>query len=454
MRIKEQSTAEQLLQVCDRVVEMGKELADEVSCCVQGKNHFLTRYANNQIIQNVRKNEIELIVKVWVDGKIGTASCNQLDDASLRQVLRKAVELARYVPKDPYFAGFVDPMEIPQVQSYDERSDQVTPMDLANAVREITERTASQGLEAAGACQLLLIDQVVANSRGVRLSGRRSKAQIHAVVMGPNGSGYAEDVNKSFFALKPAEVAHVAIEKCVSSANPVTLEPGDYPVILEPKAVGDLLCYVGAFGFNPISYHEGQSFLSGKMGERILSEKISIFEDPLSENHLSFSFDWDGHPKQKVALIQNGVAKGMIYDHYHAQKYQTSSTGNAGYPLETRLFGPIPSNLALEPGDTALEEMIRGTERGILVTRFHYLGMIQSRQSVVTGMTRDGTFLVENGKIMAPVKNLRFTQSFVSALSKVRGVGDKAKLVGSHIGISLVPALWLDSFRFTGVADH
>lgn len=441
------------MQACDTVIEAGKKLADEVACYILGKTHALTRYANNQIIQHVRKNEIQLVVRVLVDGKIGMASGNQLDSGSIEQLVKKAVELSQYAAPDPHFAGFAEPGRIPAVHGFDESTEQVTPMEMAEAVQVIAARSQERGLEAAGACQILLTDQAVANSRGVRLYGRHSKAEIHAVVMSDTSSGYAVDTKSSFYELQPAEVARVAIEKCEMSKNPRTIEIGDYPVILEPKAVADMLMYLAFSGFNPVPYHEGQSFLSGRMGEKVFDERITITEDPLSKESLPFAFDWDGQPKQRTVLIDQGGASGMVYDDYYGKRYGAASTGNALFPTE-RFYGAIPLHLHVKAGDTPVAEMIKQMKKGILVTRFHYLGMIHPKKSIVTGMTRDGTFLIEEGEIVAPLKNLRMTQSIEEALNNVIAVGNECKTISGWVGHCHAPALMLDRFSFTGLTDH
>lgn len=456
MKIQEHSTAKIFLQACDVVLNAGHGLADHTACYLLGSSHYLTRYANNQVIQNVRKKDINMVVRVILDGKVGMASCNQLDETTLYQTVKKAVQLSKYSQVNPILQSFPEPQMIPQVYGFDEATEQVSPQQMADAVKIITTMAEKESVQAAGACQVEIIEQAVANSAGIRVYGRRTRAELHTVAIGDSGSGYAVDVRRSFQELNPLKVAQTAIDKCKVSQNPQSIELGEYPVILEPRAVGDLLFYLGMTGFNPVHFHEGRSFLSNRMGYRLFSEKISISEDPLASEGLPVAFDWDGLPKQKVSLIQNGIATGMIYDDTNAQKYGTKSTGNAMFPTDNS-FGIHPTHLHLEAGKTSQEAMIAQMDRGILITRFHYLGVIHPKEALITGMTRGGTFLIENGQIVAPLKNLRFTESLIHAFQHVLEVGNESIMTNASSSIHSItraPSLMISKFRFTGITNH
>ncbi|MDQ0417984.1 putative Zn-dependent protease [Croceifilum oryzae] len=456
MKIQEHTIAKAFLQACDFVINTGQGLADHIACFLLGDQHTLTRYANNQIIQNVRKQDHTMIVKVILSGRIGMASCNQLDEQTLYRTVKQAVELAKFAPIHPAVAGFPEQEIIPQVNGCDEATEQVTATEMARMVEVIISKSASNHLRAAGAVQVQVMDQAVANSSGVRVYGRRTKAEVHAVVLGKTGSGYASDTKRSFYDLQAEEVARVAIEKCQLSEGAIELPAGDYPVILEQKATAELLSYLGVLAFNPVTYHQGNGFLSNRMGYRVLSEQLSISEDPLGKEGLPDGFDWDGLPKQKVSLIQDGVATGMVYDDATGKKYGCKSTGNARYPLSPSYVEICPSHLHMEAGKTSRADMIAQMDRGILITRFHYVGVLHSKEILLTGMTRGGTFYIENGKIVSPVKNLRFTEKISSAFNQVIAVGDESKLHSWPGSMSTVkaPDLMLSTFHFNGAASH
>lgn len=455
MKIQEHTIAKMFLQACDFVLNAGQGLADHTACYLLGNQHILTRYANNQIIQNVRKQDHTMVVKVMLSGRIGMASCNQLDEQTLYRTVKHAVELAKFAPMNSMAYGFPDPEIIPQVNGCDEATEQVSAAEMAEMVQVISSKSVAANVRAAGAVQVQIVDQAVANSAGIRVYGRRTKAELHAVVLGESGSGYATDTKRSFYDLQAEEVAHTAIEKCKLSERAIDLPAGDYPVILEQKATADLLSYLGMLGFNPTSYHEGNGFLSNRMGYRVLSEQVSISEDPLGKEGLPIGFDWDGLPKQKVSLIQDGVATSMVYDDATGKKYGSKSTGNAGFPTD-RSLGVYPSHLHMEAGKTSRDEMIAQMDRGVLITRFHYLGILHPKETLITGMTRGGTFLVEKGKIVAPVKNLRFTEKITNAFNQVIAVGNESKLHSwtSSMHTVKAPDLMLSTFHFNGTASH
>lgn len=456
MQIQVNQIAKQYLDAIDYVVKIGKCLAEGVHCVILGESQYLTRFANNQVIQNVRKRETQIVVQIQRNGQTGIVSGNQLDQNSLEELVQKAVQLAKYSPVESELAPFPHPEIVSQVFGFDENSEFVSPEQMTQAVQVVIDEAISHSLQAAGACQLYLRDQVVANSQGVRLFGRQSCAKLHAVVMGEKGSGYAEQTDKSFEAIDPQKIARIAVAKCLDSQNPISLEPGKYPVLLEPKAVGELILTIGD-SFNPIHFHEGRSFLSGKMGYRVWDEKLSLTEDPLSKDGIAEAFDWDGQARKKVPLIQEGVANGLVYDAETARCFQQKSTGNGRFPIAKLqgMSGPTPTHLHLESGKSSIEEMMKGIDRGILITRFHYLGMQHSKDLLLTGTTRDGTFLVENGQIKAPIYNLRFTQKLTEAFQRVIAVGSQTQLISSWFGSTCrVPALSLEEFTFTEQLQH
>jgi predicted Zn-dependent protease len=244
-----------------------------------------------------------------------------------------------------------------------------------------------------------------------------------------------------------------AVNKCLASQNPRLLEPGQYPVILEPYAVQDFVNMLAYTGLSAVAVLEGRSFMVGKFGQQIVDPRISIWDDGLSPAGMPIPFDFEGVPKQRVDLVLNGVANAVVYDSYEAGKEGKQSTGHALPAPNT--FGPFPTNVFFGAGDATVEEMIKNTERGLYVTRFHYTRPVEPTQVVITGMTRDGTFWIENGEIAYPVKNLRFTQSYLEALNVVERIGSEPRLLPGFgvLARDSVPALHLSAFRFTGATQ-
>jgi predicted Zn-dependent protease len=310
------------------------------------------------------------------------------------------------------------------------------------------------GFSAFGALTTSVVEIAVANSLGVAAYVPTTFAEINTVVMSGTSAGYASALTLDFDELDFEAIGEEALAKCARSQSPVALATGDYPVILEPYAVQDIVQMMSFVGFGAVAFQEGRSFMTGKLGRQVVDPRVSIWDDGLSADTVPWPFDCEGVPKQRVGLIENGVARGVVYDSYSAGKEDgRTSTGHA-VPPPNRL-GPFPLNLHFAPGDASLEAMIRSTERGIYVTRFHYTRPVEPVRLVVTGMTRDGTFLIQDGEIAYPIKNLRFTQSYVEALNRVEMIGSQTRLLLGIRDIARisVPALKLGAFSFTGTTD-
>jgi len=272
--------------------------------------------------------------------------------------------------------------------------------------------------------------------------------------MSDNSAGYAAALALDVGDLDFEAIGREALGKCLRSRQPRALEPGEYTVILEPYAVQDFGHMMSYTGFGAVALQEGRSFMAGKIGQPIVDPRISIWDDGLDPAGLPWPFDFEGVPKQRVDLIDQGVARGVVWDTYRAGKEEGRvSTGHA-LPAPNPM-GPLPLNTFWAPGEASLEEMIRTTERGLYVTRFHYTRPVEPRRVVITGMTRDGTFLIENGAVAYPVKNLRFTQSYLDALNQVEMVGREPHLLPGMAAMACdsVPALKLGRFHFTGATE-
>jgi PmbA protein len=258
-------------------------------------------------------------------------------------------------------------------------------------------------------------------------------------------------VSSAVGSIRPLEVAEIAVRKAIAAQNPEAIEPGEYTVILEPAAVADMLMFLGFLGFSALAAQEGRSFMCGQIGSRVMGDNITIWDDGLDPAGLPMPFDFEGVPKEKVVLIDRGIASGFVHDSATASQEDRLSTGHALPAPNT--YGPMPINLFMAPGDSTLDEMISSTERGILVTRFHYTNPVHPVKVIITGMTRDGTFLVENGRVTRPVRNLRFTDSVPRAFSEVLSMSRERKLQAGYFGGALVPSMKVGRFAFTGATE-
>jgi PmbA protein len=281
-----------------------------------------------------------------------------------------------------------------------------------------------------------------------------TQAQLTTVVSGGDGgAGFAEVTAPRLSEFDPSEIGDRAFAKARDSQGPRDLEPGTYEVVLEPPATATLLGFLAYIGFSGRAIAEGRSCFSGRLGQKLMDEKVTIYDDALSPQTIGLPFDFEGTPKRRTALVDSGVAVTGVHDRRSAGQEGVEPTGHALPPPNTE--GAFPLNLFLEPGEATGEEMIAATERGLLVTRFHYSNIVHPREAVITGMTRDGTWLIEDGQVKHPVKNFRFTQSIIEALRDVDMIGRDTEIASEFFfSASRVPALRVKAFSFTGRSDH
>jgi len=451
---------ERIKEITDGI--LARSTADQTEVVVLAGDSFLTRFANSAIHQNVADTDAEVRIRVVVGKRVGVATTNNLADQALNQALENALAIARLQPENPDFKSLPGPpplgsaqgRPIPQVTAFSEATAACTPEQRAKGAGSICLLAREAGVVAAGALTTATLEVAVANSLGVLAYCPTTYADVVTVVMGDAGSGYASalalDVNDLDFEV----IGREAVKKCLRSQNPRPIDPGEYTVILEPYATQDLVEMMAYTGFGAVALQEGSSFMVGKIGQQIVDSRISIWDDGLDPRGIPWPFDFEGVPRQRLDFIEKGVARGVVYDSYRAGKEEGKvSTGHALPAPNT--YGPFPLNMFFAPGDTTLEEMVQSTERGLYVTRFHYTRVVEPTKVVITGMTRDGVFLVENGEIAYPVKNLRFTQSYLEALNHVEGIGREPRLLTGMDGMARdsVPALKLGKFTFTGTTE-
>ena len=413
----------------------------------------LTRFADSAIHQSTAREETGVKVRVIVDGCIGVADTNDLTPEGAAAAAGSALELARVAAPDPEFASLAPPEEVTAPPGYDAATAASTPADRAEAIHALIA-ACRDGFRAAGAYETSAMEVAVANTEGQFVHALTTRANLTTVISGGyGGAGFAEVTARWREEIDPGAVGARAFAKAHDSQSPTDLDPGDYEVILEPAAVSTLLAFLAYLGFGGRARTEGRSCFSGREGEQLLSERISIWDDGTSPHTLGIPFDFEGTPKRRVDLVRDGVVLGGVHDRRSARSAGTESTGHALPPPNPE--GPFPLNLFLGAGDSSLEDMIAGTTRGLLVSRFHYSNIVHPKEAIITGMTRDGTWLVEDGEVRRPVKNLRFTQSIIGALAGVEAVGTETELASEFFfEASRVPALKLSRFRFTGRSDH
>ncbi len=438
------------LGVCDRVLEIVGRRAEAQVRVATGRRS-LTRFANSLIHQNVAEEKLSVTLALVADGRLARATTNRVDDEGLRSLVERSLEAARLRPPDPEWPGLAPPAPAPPVDHYDKATDEASPRQRAEVVRAFVE--AGPGMAGAGYCQTTSEVAGFANSDGQRLAGRSTQATIDGILRceGADGSGSQTAVDLA--SLDGAMAGESAAARARLGAESVELPPGHYEVVLEPACVADICQFLVAYGFNAKMNADGRSFVHP--GEEQLDPVLSLWDDATDDRAVGLGFDAEGTPKRRVSMVEGGVSVGLVHDRRTASRAGTVSTGHAIWGGER--YGAYPTNVFLGAAGSgsraggSLDEVVGGMTRGLLVTDFWYTRILDPKTQVVTGLTRNGLFLVEDGQVSQGVRNLRFTQSYAGALAPghVTAVAPDARLVNSS---AFVPSLHLASWNFTGGA--
>jgi len=432
----------EIKNILDKVMDIST--ADETEASVGSHRSSLTRLAENRIHQNVSEDNSSLSVNAILGKRMGSASTNKLDDESIRKTVANAIEIARLAPPDDELMPRLGPQTYREVQAYDPAIDEITPMDRAQAAGAAVKLCEDNGLRAAGALSNSSGCGASANSNGLFAFHQSSGVDFSMTAQGDDSTGWVGRSSHKRADVDPGTLCNIAVEKALKSREPREVPPGKYTVILEPEAM-DLISFMFG-GFNALAVNEGRSFLAGKLGQKVLGHEITLTSDPYHPLQQGRPFDGDGVPTKPVTLVENGVAANLVYDRLTAKKDGVEPTGHGGGGRNAR--GAYPSSLVMAGGDGTLEDLIASTDKGILVTRFWYMRVVDPMKVIVTGMTRDGTFWIENGKIAYGIKNFRFNQNVVEMLNNVEMMSKS-----TYAGGAVVPAIKARDFNFTSVTD-
>jgi predicted Zn-dependent protease len=423
--------------------------ADETEVIYRRRNDSLTRFANNHIHQNVTETNHEIAVRCVSGQRCGIALSNSTHIDALKNLPATAFALARQQPENPDFKGLPGPSPVPSTQGFDSVAASCSPAQRAKGVSVICRKAAEAGYTAAGSMTTGTTTYGVANSKGVFAECDTTLVDASTVVMGSTSSGWAQSSGWRLDSVDWENLASEAVRKTHMGENPQTAEAGEYTVILDPYATSDLVANMAIDGMSALAFQEERSWLNGRIGEKILSPLITIVDDAMDPSGIPFPFDSEGQPKQRVTIAEAGVCRGPVYDSYTAGRQ--AGVRSTGHAMEsyTERASPLPMNLFLRPGTSNVEEMIASTKLGLYITRFWYTRTVHPRDVVVTGMTRDGTYLIRDGEIVGAVKSMRFTQSYVNALAGAVAVGQTGKTLWAAPGTFHVPAVKLERFNFT-----
>lgn len=435
-------------ELVERVLSFSR--ADEARVNIQSGSDGNTRFAVNQISTAGDVSNISVVVTSAFGRQVASANTNRLDDESLRRVVETSEQLARLVPEDPEYLGEAGPQDYPDVDSLFDSTANLDPEVRARAVREVTEPAAERNLISTGFLVHRAGSSAVGTSRGLFAWNADSRVNFTTTVRTPDGtgSGWAGTSVHDWNDLDTRSLGETAIEKALSSRSPRAVEPGRWTVVMEPTAVGNMVgLMVNQFGARGAD--EGRSFFSkpgggNRIGERFIDERVTIYSDPADPRLYSAPFNNEGLPNRRMVWVENGVLRNLTYDRFWAQRSGREPTG-------------FPSGFHMSGGNSTLEQMIASTERGLLLTRFWYIRGVDPRTILFTGLTRDGTFLIENGRVVHPVQNLRWNESPIFMLNNIEMMGAPVRISsGESAGLTptvIVPPLKVRDFSFTSLSD-
>jgi PmbA protein len=420
----------------------------DVEASIGSRSEALTRFANNNIHQNVSEHGRWLSVRVQLDHKTARATTNRFDNDSIRRTVEEATALANAVSPDPDLLPMAEPAALASVSRFSESTSETSPELRGGAVAEAIKLVESSGQTAAGIYSTGQEVESLFNSRGVAAYHAETMAQFSITAMAGDSSGWAKASSTDRTGFSPVELARRAADKSRLSKSPRELPPGRYTVVLEPAAVLDLVGQIFA-DFSATAIADQRSFLTGRIGEQLFGKNITILDDVHHPLQAGAAYDGEGVPRQRLTLVHRGVPCEIAYSRSSARKAGVPATGH-GFPLPNEA-GEMPLNIVVEGGDTALEDMIESTDRGILVTRLWYIREVDPYEKIMTGMTRDGTFLIEGGKVVGGLRNFRFNQSVIELLNNVEALSPAVRASGEEAFDMVVPAIKAHDFNFTEV---
>ncbi len=430
--------------------------ADGVSVCAHAKIRRVFRFAYGAIHQDLTQESVTVTIKVIRDRRIGVASADTLEPASLTRCAKAALNIARHAPPQQSLPELPRAHHIKNTQEYARSTPRLSAAQCVNALKHLVHLTKGLGATLAGSFVTGEDEFAVVNSSNVRCYAASTISGAKLVTMYRALSGYASAVHRDVAELDLEALLKRSLRQSLHRHDPVALPLGTYEVILEPEAVAELVTWLGYIAFGAKALEERISFLSGRIGERVMHPDMTLYDDGTELGSLRLPFDFEGTPKRRVILVDRGKAAGVVYDTIYGQRFGHASTGHAMPPDEAE--GPLPLHLAMAPGRAKVEEMIRGCARGLLIPRFHYVnGLLHPREALMTGLTREGACLIEDGKLKTPITTLRFTQSLLEAFQHVRGISKKRQLVADpsqELGCALMPTVHLAKFAFTGHSEH
>jgi PmbA protein len=446
MRKTERKLSAELARIAERVLKLSD--ADETEVDVGATTDALTRFANNTIHQNVAEQTLAVSVRAVVNGRTARATTNKTDDESLRRAVASAMSLARNEPENPDLLPMPRRQKYQKVARFFPATAAATPQDRARAVAKVCKMAEKTKQTAAGIFSSGGLRSVMANSKGLFARYEQTRAEFSVTILEKNSSGWAKSNSPDIRAIDPDELAERASRRAAESREPRELAPGRYTAILPPSAVLDLVGFL-FYDFAGTAVLDKRSCFTGRLGKQLFGDNITLWDDVYHPLQAGPPYDGEGLPRQKVLLVDRGVPKNLVYARATAKKMKAKPTGH-GFSLPNE-YGEAPMNLVFAGGDKSIEEMVRTTQRGVLVTRLWYIREVDPYEKILTGMTRDGTFLIEDGRVAGGIRNFRFNQSIIEMLSSVEMLGPAVRAAGEESFEMVVPAMKVRDFHFSEV---
>jgi PmbA protein len=422
--------------------------ADQTELVCESEEFYLTRFAENLIHQNMGRSDSTVWCRTIIGKKIGVARSNDPRREGVLELIKVSSDIARNQSEDPEFETLVaSPGQVKSVGFYADTLE-LPAARRAEAIADVVDRAKSSNLTCAGTYQTSARSLAVVNSLGTGKYAKNTEYRFTLTATASDGkSGWAQATGRNTDRFDFRAVSQRALEKAAFAGDPIKLESGQYTVIMEPDAVANFLLFLAFLGFGGKTLYQQRSFMSGRIGEKIMGDNISISEDPFHPAIEYMPFDYEGVNKRKIDIIENGVARAGVYDSYYARLAATDSTGNALPPDNS--YGPYPKAMVLAAGDKNIDEMIASTESGIYITRFWYLNFLNPMKTLVTGYTRDGTFLIENGRITRPVVDMRVQQSMLDSFCNAEMISTEQRLIPQYGVLMLVPFMKINDFNLS-----
>ena len=439
----------QLRQIAATVLRVARERGvPETEVHIDESVQALTRFANNAIHQNVAEQGLVVSIRTIVDGRTARVTTNRIDEDSLRGAVEDSVALASQQPRDARLLPMPGQQKYHAVLRFRAATAALTADARARGVKSACQLAEKRGQVAAGIFSSGQSRSMIVNSRGLSVAYRQTQASFSVTMQQGSATSWAKANSANVGRVDPGRLARIASEKAACAQNPVELEPGNFTVVLEPAAVLDLVGLL-FYDFAATAVADKRSCLFGRLGKAVFGKNITITDDAYHPEQLGPPFDGEGMARERVVLVDCGIVKNLVYSRRSAKKEGVKSTGH-GFALPNE-YGEAPLNLVVAGGKTSLPEMIASTDRGLLVTRLWYIREVDPYEKIMTGMTRDGLFLIEKGKVTRAVRNFRFNQSVLEMLRNVESLGPTGRATGEEAFEMVVPAMKVRDFHFSEV---